>query len=509
MVVGERRLTYRDLDDRANRLAHVLAAQGIRAGDHVGLQLMNGSEYLEGMLASFKLRAVPVNVNYRYVEGELRHLYEDAGLAALLYHRTFGPRVANARSTLRTTLVVDDGSDESPAPDSLDYEDALAGATIERPQVDDRSSDDLYVVYTGGTTGLPKGVVWRHEDIFKAGMGGGDVQQARNFVAGPEDLAERVARSPGLVALATPPLMHSSAHWLAFHQLFTGGAVVLVPLGKFDPARIWSLVEAERVFTLVIVGDAMARPLLDELEDDPGRYETSSLWVIGSGGAVLSDSTKERLLRLLPDRIVADGFGSSETGVLGARSGATFVLNEETAVLGEDGRPVAPGSGVPGRLARRGNIPLRYHGDPEKTAQTFLEIDSVRWVLPGDMATVESDGTIAILGRGSLSINTGGEKVFPDEVEEAVKDHPAVTDAVVVGIPDERWGQRVVAVIQPSGPSGPSLEEIQGFCRERLAGYKIPRGLVVVDRVVRSPAGKPDYRWARSVAEGEPVGGAA
>jgi acyl-CoA synthetase (AMP-forming)/AMP-acid ligase II len=303
--------------------------------------------------------------------------------------------------------------------------------------------------------------------------------------------------------------MHSSAHWLAFHQLFTGGAVVLVPFGRFDPPTIWSLVERERVFILVIVGDAMARPLLDELEAHPGRSDTSSLWVIGSGGAVLSDSTKERLLRLLPDRIVADGFGSSETGVLGSRSGATFTLNEETAVLGEDGRPVAPGSGVVGRLARRGHIPLRYHGDPEKTAQIFVEVDGVRWVLPGDMATVEADGTITLLGRGSLSINTGGEKVFPDEVEEVVKDHPAVTDAVVVGLPDERWGQRVVAVVQPNGSDPPSLEHLQGFCRERLAGYKIPRGLVVVDRVVRSPAGKPDYRWARTVAEGETVGGAA
>ena len=506
IVAGERRLTYSDLDARANRLAHVLSAAGIGPGDHVGLQLMNGTEYVEGMLAAFKLRAVPVNVNYRYVEGELRHLFEDAGPSALVYHRSFGPRVAvvaPAAPGIETFVVVEDGSTEDAVDGSIDYEPALAGAPPERVAVRGRSSDDLYMVYTGGTTGMPKGVVWRHEDIFKAAMGGGDITQGGNHVSGPEELAERVGAQQGMVALATPPLMHSSAHWLAFHQLFTGGALLLVPLGKFDPATIWELVTTENVFILVVVGDAMARPLIEELEANGERYTTDSLWVIGSGGAVLSNTTKERLLEVLPNRMVADGFGSSETGILGSRSGgggATFVVNDQTAVLDDEGRPVEPGSGAVGRLARRGHIPLRYHGDPEKTARTFLEAGGVRWVLPGDMATVEADGTIALLGRGSLSINTGGEKVFPEEVEMVIRDHPGVADAVVVGVPDERWGERVVAVVAPKADRELSLESLQEGCRERLAGYKVPRGLVEVDAIVRSPAGKADYAWAKARA---------
>ncbi|MEX2458055.1 MAG: AMP-binding protein, partial [Actinomycetota bacterium] len=320
---------------------------------------------------------------------------------------------------------------------------------------------------------------------------------------GPEDLAARVAAGQGLVSLATPPLMHSSAYWLASHVMFTGGTLVMVPLGEFDPAAIWDLITREKVFILVVVGDAMARPLIEEFEAHPERYDAGSLWVIGSGGAILSASTKERLLAILPDRMIADGFGSSETGVLGSRSGTdgtTFVLNEETAVLDEDMRPVEPGSGVVGQLARRGLIPLEYHRDAEKTARTFVEIDGVRWALPGDMATVEADGTMSLLGRGSLSINTGGEKVFPEEVEAPLRDHPAVADAVIVGVPDERWGERVVAVVQPARGAVPTLEDLQAHCREHLAGYKVPRGLILVERVQRSPAGKADYAWAKDRA---------
>ncbi|HJP66084.1 MAG TPA: acyl-CoA synthetase [Actinomycetota bacterium] len=503
VVVGERRLTYSQLEERANRLANHLASEGIGAGDHVGLQLMNGSEYVEGMLAAFKLRAIPINVNYRYVEGELRYLYEDAGLTALLYHRSFGPRVEAAASTsIRVRLVIEDESTARPATHSTGYEDALLSSRPDRPAVP-RSSDDLYIVYTGGTTGMPKGVVWRHEDIFKAAMGGGDVTQSGNFIQRPEELAERITPTPAPTALATPPLIHNSAHWLAFYQLFSTGKLVLVPLGAFDPPRIWELVGQEQVFTLVLVGDAMARPLADELGAHPERYDTNSLWVIGSGGAILSQSAKERLLELLPNRMIVDAFGSSETGVVGNRespAGSTFVVNEMTAVLDEDGNRVEPGSGVIGRLARRGHVPLRYHNDPEKSARTFLELDEARWVLPGDMATVEADGAITLLGRGSLSINTGGEKVFPEEVERPLRDHPDVADAVVVGIPDERWGERVVAVVQPAPRATPSLEDLKSFCRDRIAGYKLPRRLILVDAIVRSPAGKPDYRWARDRA---------
>jgi acyl-CoA synthetase (AMP-forming)/AMP-acid ligase II len=504
VVVGNRRLSYRQLEERANRLAHHLSTQGIGPGDHVGLQLMNGSEYVEAMLAAFKLRAVPINVNYRYVQGELRYLYEDAGLAALIYHRTFGPRVAAVAPevpSIRSLLLVEDDSDAHPAPGSIPYDDALSGAQPGRRPVD-RSSSDLYICYTGGTTGMPKGVVWRHEDIFKASMGGGDVTQNGNFIQRPEELAERIGPTPAPTALATPPLIHNSAHWLAFYQLFSAGKLVLVPFGRFDPPIIWDLVAKEQVFTLVVVGDAMARPLADELAAHPDRYDVNSLWVIGSGGAILSEGTKVRLLDVLPNRMIVDAFGSSETGVVGNRSGATvsFVVNELTNVLDDDGKPVTPGSGVVGRLARRGHVPLRYHNDPEKTARTFLEADGARWVLPGDMATVEADGTITLLGRGSLSINTGGEKVFPEEVERPLKDHPAVTDVLVVGVPDERWGERVVALVEPAAGAELSLEELQDFCRDQIAGYKLPRALVLVDAIVRSPAGKPDYGWARARA---------
>ncbi|MDX1510199.1 MAG: acyl-CoA synthetase [Nitriliruptorales bacterium] len=503
LVVGDRRLTYRALDERANRLANHLADAGIGPGDHVGLQLTNGSEYVEGMFAAWKLRAVPINVNYRYVEAELRYLFKDADLRALVVHGQFGDRVAPVAADvedLDTILIVADGTPTNLA--GIDYERALANADPARPDVDGRSSDDLYITYTGGTTGMPKGVVWRHEDIFKAAMGGGDLTQLGNWVSGPDELAERLPES-GVVGLATPPLMHASAHWLTCHQLFTGGKVVLVPQGRFDPAEIWRLVTDEGVFMLIIVGDAMAKPLLDELEANPGDYTTDGLWVIASGGAILSEAAKGRIRRLLPDRMIVDAFGSSETGVLGNKSGkegATFQLNDQTAVVAEDGSIVAPGSGLVGRLARRGHVPLRYHKDPEKTARTFVEIDGARYVLPGDMATVESDGTITLLGRGSLCINTGGEKVYPEEVEEPLMGHPDVEDALIVGVDDERWGQRVTAVVQPAAGATPDLEEIQGFLRDHVAGYKIPRGLVVVDRIVRSPAGKADYSWAKEVA---------
>ncbi|MFL6240794.1 MAG: acyl-CoA synthetase [Actinomycetes bacterium] len=502
LVVGDTRLTYRQLDERANRLANYLAETGVGVGDPVGLQLVNGSEYLEGMLAAFKLRAVPINVNYRYVERELRYLYDDAGLVALVFHRQFGPHVSRAlheRARLKALLVVDDGSDADPVSGAVDYAQALT-ASATRPQVPDRSGDDLYLIYTGGTTGMPKGVVWRHEDIFKSAMGGGDLAQLGNYVKDEQELAERLP-PPGLVALATPPLMHASAHWLAFHQLFCGGKVVMLPHGRFDPATAWRAISDEKVLTLVIIGDAMAKPLLDALAAHADDYDTSSLWVIASSGAGLSQHNKERLEQLLPGRMVLDSFGSSETGVLGAKGGqggTTFQVNEHTAVLDDDGL-VEPGSGRVGKVARRGHVPLRYHNDPEKTARTFVELDGERWAITGDDATVESDGTIRILGRGSQCINTGGEKVYPEEVEEPLRGHPDIEDALVVGVPDERWGERVVAVIQPAG-SAPTLESVQKHVRESVAGYKVPRDLVVVDRIERSPAGKADYRWARDRA---------
>jgi acyl-CoA synthetase (AMP-forming)/AMP-acid ligase II len=499
LVVGDRRLTYRELDDRANRLAHVLAAHGIGPGDAVGLQLANGSEYVEGMLAAFKLRAVPVNINYRYVERELRYLYDDSAISALLVHRSFAPRAAAALDRpLKLLLDVDDGSGEAPVAGSSAYEQVLAEAPSRRPDVAGRSSDDLYLIYTGGTTGMPKGVVWRHEDIFKAAMGGGDLTQGGDYVTGPAQLAERLPDN-GITALAAPPLMHAAAHWLTFHQLFTGGKVVLMPLGRFEPREVWQTIAKESVFNVVAVGDAMVKPLLDALEDDP-TLATDSLWVIASSGAALSEHNKERLARLLPGRMVVDSLGSSETGVLGPKQGATFTLNAHTAVIDAEGRLVEPGDGRTGKVARRGHVPLRYHNDPEKSAATFVEIDGVRWALTGDEATVDEDGSVRVLGRGSQCINTGGEKVYPEEVEGPIKAHPAVEDALVVGVPDERWGERVVAVVQLVPGAALSLEDLQAHVREQVAGYKVPRALALVDKVVRSPAGKADYRWAKDAA---------
>jgi acyl-CoA synthetase (AMP-forming)/AMP-acid ligase II len=512
IVSPGRRLTYRELDDRANALAAVLTGLGVKAGDHIGLQLLNGSEYLEGMLAAFKLSAVPININFRYVEAELRHLYDDADLVAVIYHRQFADRVATAAAgaaTLEHLIEVDDGS--GAASGAIDYDSAIAAAATTRPDGSNRSGDDRYIAYTGGTTGLPKGVVWRQEDIFFAAMGGGDVFQSGNFIATPDELLERMPEIGGTI-LTTPPLMHVSAQWGVFHSMFAGGRIVFPPHGPFDAPRIWSLVAGEGVNILTIVGDAMAQPLADAIAaaNDAGTpYDVSSLFVIGSGGAVLSSAAKGRLAELIPTIMVVDGFGSSETGVVGSKlhvSGDTstapkFTVNAQTQVLGEDGRPVTPGSGEVGRLARKGHVPIGYYKDEVKTKATFLEVDGERWVLPGDNATVDADGTVVLLGRGSTSINTGGEKVYPEEVETALMTSPDVADVIVVGLPDDRWGQRVVAVVAASPGSAPDLESLREHARTSLAGFKLPRELIVVDAVERTPAGKADYKWARATAE--------
>lgn len=511
VVSGRRRLTYEAFDDRVNRLAHCLVVAGVGPGDTVGLHLLNGTEYLEAMFAAFKVRAVPVNVNYRYVADELRYLYADSGLVGLVYDRRFAGPVSDALDAMRDVrllIEVDDGSARATSvPGALDYEQALAGSSGAR-DFPERSGDDRYCVYTGGTTGLPKGVLWRQEDIFFSAMGGGDLLQSGSPVERPEELAARVT-SPGFVALAAPPFMHASAHWLACSILFAGGKVVTLPSGQFDPVEAWRLVGEEGVHILVVVGDAMARPLVDELDANGARYDPSTLIVIGSGGAVLSPSTRRHLAELLPGRMIVDGFGASETGLIRAVEADSFgptgvpslVLDEHTTVLDEGRRPVVPGSGRTGHLARRGRIPLGYLGDPEKTAATFVEVDGVRWVLPGDMARVEIDGTITVLGRGSLSINTGGEKVYPEEVEAILKGHADVFDAVVVGLADARWGERVVAVVAPRPGRTPTVESLGDHCREHLAAYKVPKTVVFTERIERSPSGKADYRWARRRAE--------
>jgi len=505
IVTPARRLTYGELDERATRLAQHLRGAGVGAGDHVGLHLQNGTEYMEGMLAAFKLRAVPVNINYRYVERELEHLYGSLDLVALLVHRRFAataaavvPKVAR----LRHVVVVEDGSGE-PSPDEWpEYEGVLAAAPSAR-DFEGRSDDDVYIACTGGTTGLPKGVLWRHEDIFFASMGGGDPTTFAGPIKTPDELVERIPET-GLVGVVTPPLMHVSAHWAAFNLLYGAGRLVMPTPGSLDAAEVWRLVADEGANLLVLVGDAMARPLMEHLAAHPS--DSSSLFVIGSGGAILSPATKHWMKELLPNVIVVDGFGSTETGVTGNDAGgapsgvATFKMDDTTAVLDDDLQPVEPGSGQIGRLARRGRIPLGYYNDPEKTAATFVEKAGVRWVLPGDMASVADDGTIVMHGRGSVSINTGGEKVFPEEVESAIVGHPAVADVLVVGVPDDRWGQRVTAVVSLKPGASLTLDELQAHCRNEVAGYKVPRQMTVVPSVVRSPSGKADYVWAKEAA---------
>ena len=514
VVSPARRLTFRELDERSNRLANALAGLGVGKGEHIGLQLLNGSEYLEGMLAAFKLSAVPINVNFRYVEAELRHLYDDADLVAVIHHREFSPRVGEAAAgvgRVKHLIVVDDKSGAQPANGAHAYEDLLAGASPDRPDGSGRTGDDAYIAYTGGTTGLPKGVVWRQEDIFFAAMGGGDVFQSGNFIKTPEELVERIP-ADGATILTTPPLMHVSAQWGVFHSLFAGGRVVFPPQGAFDADAVWRLVAAEGVNILTIVGDAMARPLADayaKSKESDAAYDLSSLIVVGSGGATLSSTAKGKLNELLPNLMIVDGFGSSETGIVGNKLHAAgdtsaqprFTVNAQTNVLDENGKPVEPGGGTVGRLARKGHVPLGYYKDEAKTKATFVEVDGERWVIPGDFAQIEADGTITVLGRGSVCINTGGEKVYPEEVETALMTSPDVADAVVVGLPDERWGERVVAVVRPAPGAEPSLEALQEHVRGSLARYKAPRSLVIVESVERTPAGKPDYKWARETAE--------
>ncbi|HEX4540294.1 MAG TPA: acyl-CoA synthetase [Acidimicrobiales bacterium] len=530
LVSGDRRLTYAVLDERSTRLASGLAGLGVRAGDHVGLYLYNGAEFVETMLACFKLRAVPVNVNYRYVGEELAHLFSDADLVALVHDAELAPRVASLSGrpgSLRSLIEVDDGSGaDAEAFGALRYEQVLASGSASR-SFGPRSADDHYVLYTGGTTGLPKGVVWRQEDILFATLGGGN--PGGPPLERPEEIGQaallnrshRIAPflppgDPGpdeFVALSLGPLIHASGQWTALSTLLGGGKLVLYTRRSVDMRRVLGLVETERVTMLTIVGDTSGRPLVEALEDRPGAFDTSSLRLLGSGGSILTAAIKDRLLVALPSVLaISEAVGSSEAPVQATAiavkgkpaSSLSFASRDVTMVLGDDLRPVSPGSGEIGRLATRGRGPIGYHKDPARTARTFVEIDGVRWSLPGDMATVEADGTIRLLGRGSMCINTGGEKVYPEEVEAVIKAHPRVADAVVVGADDPEWGQRVVCVVQASPEGAPALEDLRTHCRAHLAGYKAPRALYLVDEVRRSPAGKPDYVWASAVVAGAP-----
>jgi acyl-CoA synthetase (AMP-forming)/AMP-acid ligase II len=505
-------LTFAELDARANRFGHFLASRGIGAGDHVGIYAMNCEEWVTAMLGCLKVRAVPINVNYRYVEDELAYIIANAALVACVFSQEYTDRlshVADRSPELHTFVHIEDDSGLDPSSlGSTSFEDAVASASPERDFAP-RSGDDHYVIYTGGTTGMPKGVVWRSEDIYFA-LGQGIDAMTGERVASEYTKAEQAAASEtGLVFCVIPPLMHGAAQIATMSQWFLGTTIVLLP--KFSAEGVWDLIDRHGVNSILITGDAIARPLIEALEADPGRWNTSTLISISSSAALFSQSVKDRFLEFFPNLIITDSIGSTEGGFNGIAmsakgekidgGGPTVAPGADVVILDDEGNVIEVGDDRVGRLARSGNIPLGYHNDPKKTAETFLEIDGVRYAVAGDMARWTDDGKIVLLGRGTMSINSGGEKIFPEEVEQAIKGHPAVFDCLVVGVPDERWGQRVAAVVHFREGQQASLDDLCTHAREHVAGYKVPRELHEVDEIVRSPSGKPDYPWAKQLAE--------
>ncbi|HSQ01226.1 MAG TPA: acyl-CoA synthetase [Candidatus Dormibacteraeota bacterium] len=514
---GAQAETFGQFEQRAACLAGALQAHGVGHETKVALYLYNANEYLEACLAAFKLRAVPVNVNYRYLADELHYLLDNADAEVVIYHGALAERVQAVRERLpKLRLLVQvatTDADRVPLlPGAHEFETLLA-AHAPAPRID-RSPDDLIFLYTGGTTGLPKGVMWRHRDLFRVfSQGYQAIGEVPATAAEAGVLAKRM-REAGVSGpcLAAAPLMHGMAWFTSMGRLMVGSTVISLAKRSFDAHELWSLVQEHRVAMCVIVGDAFARPMVRALEEAEaaGRpYDISSLMVVVSGGVMWTPPFKQAFLdRGVP--MLIDGLGSSEAtgiGMMISTAGAEletakFQLNPTTRVFTEDGRAVEPGSGEIGLLAVAADsgIPLGYYKDEAKTANTFKVIEGVRYSLPGDWARIEADGSITLLGRGSVCINTGGEKVFPEEVEEALKLHPAVEDCTVVGIPDEKWGERIVAVVAFGAGLSASESELIAAARNRLAAYKAPKQVVVVERIVRSPAGKADYRWAKETA---------
>ncbi len=495
------RLTFAELDAVSNQVAHHLMEAGIQPGDHVGCHMLNGLPYVATMLGCFKMRAVPVNVNYRYVREELDYLYKDADLVACVFDDEFAGRVkdvADQIPELRHLVLVGDATEDVLPKGTVRWDDVVTGQSTSRDGLPDRDPGDLYILYTGGTTGMPKGVMWRQEDIFFAGMGGGN--PLGDPVETPEQLMDMVRESGEIKLLSAPPLMHGAAFLGSFSAWFAG-RTVLIPR-KFSGESLCEMIQAEGAQVLSIVGDAMAVPFCEAME--AGDWDCSTLFLMSSAGAILSQSVADRLKVSLPNLFIMDNYGSSETGFNGTAAddsssdtGLRFKANMRTNVVGDDLQLVEWGSGQEGRVAQSGRIPIGYYGAPEKTAETFPTVNGQRWVLTGDRATIDADGVINFIGRGSVCINTGGEKVFPEEVESAIKSHPAIRDTIVAGVPDERFGQRVGAVLELNpGQAAPTQEEMAAHLADRIARYKIPRIVHVVDEVVRSPVGKPDYQWA-------------
>jgi acyl-CoA synthetase (AMP-forming)/AMP-acid ligase II len=516
LVFRDRRLTWAEVTERTRRLANHLIGQGLgchverehltgseSGQDHLAIYLHNGNEYLESMLGAFKARVAPLNVNYRYVAEELRYLLNDSKATAVVVHSQFAPTLAEVLHdvpSLRVILQVRDESGNELLPGAVWYEDALAAASPEKPTVQ-TSGDDLYILYTGGTTGMPKGVLWRGGDAIIECFGGSRAATS---------LEEFAAEADGsLQALLAPPFMHGAGHWMSFRTWNMGGTVFVQDNPeRLDPVDVWGLIEREQLNFLLIVGDAFARPLLDEL--DRHDYDLSSLTVILSGGAPLSANLKEEFIRHLPTTMIVDGLGSSEAGgqVSHVSAGAnpttgTFPLTPGNHVLSAElDRELAPGEDELGWLAKSGRLALGYLGDPDKTARTYPVINGVRYAIPGDRAKLRADGMVELHGRDSVTINSGGEKIFAEEVEAAIKAHEAVYDCVVAGRPSERWGNEVVAVVRIREGYRATTDDLLAEAERHVARYKLPKAIVFVDEILRSPSGKADYRWAKSVAAG-------
>jgi 3-oxocholest-4-en-26-oate---CoA ligase len=523
IVFRDRRFSYAAWNERTRRLCNHLRSlglgchrprsqlQGWESGqDHLALYLYNGNEYLEGMLGAFKARVAPFNVNYRYVDDELIYLLNNARTRAIVFHGEFAPRVQAVRDrvpTLEYFIQVEDGSGEALIPGAVEYEAALQSSSAERPDVE-WSPDDLYILYTGGTTGMPKGVLWRQSDILFSALGGG-------MHASLEALVE-AASAGGMRMLPAAPFMHGAGHWIAFTALNGGHTCIIQDeVKRLDPKDVWGVCQREGVNFLQIVGDAFARPLLDELEH--GGYDLAALQILLSGGAPLNAALKAQFLQHLPDLTVVDGLGSSETGGQGSHlsnraSGAAtgrFNPGPDNVIVDESlSRVLEPGHDGMGWWAKRGRVPLGYLDDEAKTQKTFVTIGADRYAVPGDRARHLADGSVELHGRDSVTINSGGEKIFAEEVEHAIKQHPAVYDAVVAGRPSERWGSEVVAVVRVRDGMSVSERELIESCAAHLARYKLPKAVLFRDEIVRSPSGKADYRWAKlqaaeSTADGD------
>jgi acyl-CoA synthetase (AMP-forming)/AMP-acid ligase II len=519
LIWGDIRLTFSQMVERSTRLAAYLRSRGLGAHaerdqlaghesgqDHLGIYLYNGNQYLEAMLGSFRARVAPFNVNYRYVADELVYLLDNSDCRALVYHAAFAPTLAEILDRLprlEVLVQVSDGSGHPLLPGAVDYDTVL---TETEPRLDVQPSpDDLYILYTGGTTGMPKGVLWRQHDIFMSAMGGRNILTQEAVDTYDDVAAQARVFESGLKFLVLPPLMHGAAQWVSFIGLNNGHAVVLPPDTKrLDPAQTWRTVEDERCTTLTVVGDAIARPLVEELE--AGDYDTSSILSVGNGGAPLTPTIKERLLAQLPYIVLTDSVGSSETGAqmshlssAGDTSTGIFTPMAGTVVVSEDlDKVLEPGHDGIGWLAQQGWVPLGYLDDADKTARTFPVIDGVRYSVPGDRARHLTSGDIELLGRDSVTINSGGEKIFAEEVERAIAGHPAVHDVVVVGRPSERWGQEVVALVELSAGASATVDDIVTHAGQHVARYKLPKDVLFLDAIQRSPSGKADYRWAKA-----------